>query len=79
MKKQNPQRELTPPPRGPISNESTTVSQSSLQLLTPDSHMFIGSLTTVGWLLIPVGSVPKGLGVIIPTSQMGKLSDHKQA
>ena len=79
MKKQNPQRALTPPPLGPISNEPTTLSQSSLQLLTPDIHMFIGSLTPVGWFLIPVGGVPKGLGVIIPTSQMGKLSDRKQA
>lgn len=77
MKKQNPQRELTPPPLGPTSNESTNGAWSSLQLLTPDIHMFIGSLTSVGWLLIPMGGVPKGLGVIIPTSQMGKLSDCK--
>ena len=55
MKKQNPQRELTPHPPGPISNEFINVAQPSLQLLTPDTHMFIGSLTTIGWLLIPMG------------------------
>lgn len=54
MKKQNLQRELTPHPLGPISNEFINVAQPSLQLLASDTHMFIGSLTTIGWLLIPV-------------------------
>lgn len=77
MKKQNPQRELTPPPLGPISNESTNGAWSSTSATDPRySHVY--RFFDHCWVASdPSGGVPKGLGVIIPTSQMGKLSDCK--